>query len=139
MEYKKFGNTYIIRLETGEEVVETFKRFLQEQEIGAGFFTGLGALTGAELGFYDMDSGDYKTKEIKENIEIDSLIGNISTMDGEVIVHPHIVVSNSQMKTFGGHFNRGEVSATVEIHLVQLEGELERKHNKKLDLNLLDL
>ena len=32
MEYKKFGNKYVMRIDKGEEIVDTLKKFCQDEK-----------------------------------------------------------------------------------------------------------
>ena len=44
MKYRKVEDGYLLRLEKGEEVVETLTAFIKNQKIQAGFITGMGAV-----------------------------------------------------------------------------------------------
>lgn len=43
------------------------------------------------------------------------------------------------MKAIAGHLKEGKIAATCEIILVKLNASIERKHDKFIGLNLLDL
>ncbi len=45
-------------------------------------------------------------------MEITSLVGNISQMNGEVYLHIHINLANEENKVFGGHLTSAIISAT---------------------------
>ena len=59
----------------------------------------------------------------------------------EIIVHPHIVVSNEKSEAFGGHLMKGSfVGATAELVIVEGVGvKLLRAFDEKTKLNLLKL
>ena len=44
MEFRKFGNKYVVRMDRPEEVVSTLKQFCQAQGITLGWIMGIGAL-----------------------------------------------------------------------------------------------
>ena len=136
MEFNKFGNKYIIRLDKGEEIVETLKQFCREQNITLGWINGIGAVNKAKIGLYKVDEKQYYSVELSGNHEITSLFGNISTMNGEVYLHLHINLSDAEYKTHGGHLNYAVISATGEIMIDVIDGTVERQFNDEIGLNL---
>ena len=50
MDYRRFNNTIVLRLEKGEEVIETIKNICIKEEIKAGTITGLGASNDITIG-----------------------------------------------------------------------------------------
>jgi len=72
-------------------------------------------------------------------LEIVSCMGNISSKEEtELVVHGHIVVSDSGGNAFGGHVLPGcLVDATVELVLVEVEsGTLRREFDAQRNLYL---
>lgn len=137
MEYRKFGNKYIIRIDKGEEVVEILKKFCKEHTIKLGSITGLGATNRVTIGLFEAQSKKYFSKELTGNHEIAPLYGNITTMGGEVYLHMHVNLGNDEHKSFAGHLNSAFVSATVEVIIDAFEGEVDRKFSDEIGLNLL--
>jgi hypothetical protein len=136
MEYKKFNNKYIVRIDKGEEIVETLKKFCEKNNIKLGVITGLGATNNAKVGLYNTEEKKYYSKELTGDYEIAPLYGNISTMDGEFYLHIHANLCNQENKSFGGHLNSAIVSATFEAVIEIIDGEVEREFNKEIGLNL---
>ncbi len=137
MEYKKFGNKYIIRIDKGEEVVDTLKKFCVDNKIRLGTITGLGATNKVTIGLFEAQSKKYFSKELIGNHEIAPLYGNITTMNGEIYLHLHVNLGNEEHKSFAGHLNSAFVSATVEVIIDSIEGEVERNFSDEIGLNLL--
>ena len=52
MDFKRFGDKYIVRLDKGEEVVETLTEFIKDEDIKLGRVTGIGAVDFAEIGLF---------------------------------------------------------------------------------------
>ncbi len=50
MEYRKFVSKYILRIDKGEEVVETLKKFCKEHNIKLGIITVLGTTNMVTIG-----------------------------------------------------------------------------------------
>ena len=136
MKSKKFGNKFIIRLEKGEEIVETLKKFCKDNGINLGTVSGIGATNNAVIGLFDAENKEYHSKNFTGNHEIAPLLGNISTMKGEVYLHIHANLCDSYHESFGGHLNSAIVSATFEAVIDVIDGEVERKFSNDVGLNL---
>ena len=138
MEYKKFNDTYVLRLNKGEEVIESLKELCSKEEIKLAEITGLGASNLVEIGLFNVNTKEYKTKLFEGMFEITSLVGNATRKDGEVYLHLHINFGNEAGNAFGGHLVRARISATGEIIVREIEGEVGRKFSDEIGLNLLD-
>ena len=88
MEYRKFGETYVLRLEIGEEIITQIKKFCIKHGIGSGRVTDIGVVRRAKISYFNLASGDYLHREVSGNIEITSLMGSISIMEGEPFPSP---------------------------------------------------
>lgn len=139
MRFKRFGNKFILRIDKGEEIVETLKRFCKENSIKLASITGIGATDKAIIGILDLSTKKYSSKEFKGDYEITNLSGNITTMNNEPYIHLHITLGDSKQRAFGGHLNSAVVSATFEAVVNIIEGAAEREFSKELGINLIRL
>ena len=139
MKSKKINNTYFIRLERGENIIETLKNFCYRNKIKCGYFFGIGALDEVELAHYIVENKKYTSKTLKQPLEITNMNGNITTMNKEVYLHCHITLSDEKMNAIAGHLKEGRISATCEIVLVRLNATINRKHDDFIGLNLIDI
>ncbi|NLV75966.1 MAG: DNA-binding protein [Tissierellia bacterium] len=136
MEFKKFDSKYVIRLEKGEEIVESIKKLCEKEDIKLGTISGIGATNRAVIGLFETNTKEYHSKELTGDMEITSLVGNISQMNGEVYLHIHINLANEENKVFGGHLTSAIISATGEIVIDVIEGVVDRKFDEEVGLNL---
>lgn len=139
MLYKRFNDKYFVRLEKNEEIIEELTRLCNKEGIKAGSIQGLGAAGRVVIGLFDPGEKEYHKVEYQYPMEITSLIGNISTKDGETYLHCHINVCDSEMNVRGGHLNECVISATGEIIVTVVEGTVERKFSDEIGLNLFVL
>ena len=137
MKFKKFGNKWVVSVNIGEEVVESLKKFCEDNKIKLGTISGIGAVKKATIGFYNLETKKYYPKELNGDYEITSLLGNISTMGREVYLHLHINLADSTYNTFGGHLNSAVIGGVGEFIIEEIDGEIERGFNKEVGLNLL--
>jgi len=137
MKHKKLKEVYVIRLKTGERIVEKLVEFCAKAKIEAGYLSGIGTCRGAELGFFDWQTKKYSFKKFKGDYEITSFDGNISLFNGRPFLHAHIVLGDRHFHSWSGHLKEAEVLATAEIFLTKLKGKLRREKSKPSGLNLL--
>jgi predicted DNA-binding protein with PD1-like motif len=112
MKFKKFGNKWVVSINIGEEVVETLKKFCKDNQIKLGTINGIGAVKGATIGFYDLETKKYYPKELNN-------------------------LADSNYNTCGGHLNSAVIGGVGEIIIEEIEGEVERGLNEEVGLNLL--
>ncbi len=130
---------YLLRLERGEEVLETLKRFAAKERLSGASLTGLGATDDVTVSFYDLQERAYRPRRRTGCIEILSLTGNIAWRGDEPIAHVHLVAAHETEGAFGGHLVSARVSATVEIQIEPYATRLERALAPEIGLPLLDL
>lgn len=136
MEYRKFDNHYVLRLEKGEEMILKVKELCEKEKISLGTISGIGAANKIEIALFNTETKEYKTS-IKEGMfEITSLLGNITCKDKEVYLHCHISFSDTSLNTFGGHLVKAYISATCEIVITKIDGKVNREFDENIGLNL---
>jgi len=139
MKYKQTNNKVAVRIDKGEEIVETIKKLCKNLGIKTGTITGIGATNKCIIGFLNTKTQKYQSKEFIGDHEIAPLIGNISTMNGDVYLHLHINICNAEQKSFGGHLNSAIVSVTFEAIIDIIDGEINRIFDETIGVNLMDI
>lgn len=137
MEYRQFGEQYVIRIQKDEEIMEQLKLLCEKENITLGTVQGLGAAKEVEIGLFNTETKEYKTTILKGMFEITSLIGNITRKEDSVYLHCHINISDESLMVKGGHLVRAVISATGEIIVTKIEGNVNRKMDETIGLNLL--
>jgi predicted DNA-binding protein with PD1-like motif len=85
--------TFVVVLETGEEVMSCLQQFVSEQNICAAQLTAIGALSDAVLMYFDWAKKDYVSIPVREQVEVASLLGDVAEApSGKPAVHAHLVV-----------------------------------------------
>ena len=115
MDYRRFGNKIIARIDRGEEILEKVKEIALKENIKLASINALGAINSFTSGVYNVDEKKYYSNEFKGSFEIVSLTGTINTMNGDFYTHMHMSAGNDKGEVFGGHLNRAIVSATCEM------------------------
>jgi uncharacterized protein len=134
------GSGHLIRFFHRENVISGLTEIAQSLGITAGWVNGLGALAQAELGYYEIESRTYRRLAIEEDVEITSLVGNVSWVDDSAFFHLHATLGKKDFSTVAGHLFQGTAGATVEIALFSFPGiRLERRRDEEIGLNLWHL
>ena len=136
MEYKRFNKTIVVRIDKGEEMLDKIKELSLKENIKLASVSALGATNDFTVGVYKIDEKKYYSNEFKGNFEIVSLTGTINTMNNEFYTHIHMSAGNEKGEVFGGHLNRAIVSATCEMIINVIDGEVDRYHDEEIGLNL---
>lgn len=138
MEYKRFGNDLIARIDSGEEILEQVREIAQREQIALASVNALGAVSSFTVGVFDTKEKRYMANDFRGNFEIVSLTGTISTMDDKFYCHLHMSAGNEKGEVFGGHLNSAIVSATCEMVMHMIDGRVDRRFHETVGLNLFD-
>ena len=129
MEYKKFGNTLIVRLDRGEEIVERLLELARREHITLACVHGLGAADQVTVGVYFPATKEYKSNSFEGEYEIISLHGTLTTQQGQPYGHFHMSIGDEE--------GRAVISATCELVITLLDGRVERVMDPEIGLNLM--
>ncbi len=138
MIYTKSGDTFIVRIDRGEEVVSCLKVLCRKEGIRCGIISALGATDCMSISIYDTDNKVFCKQTIEKPMEITMLHGNVSTMDGDVYLHLHITTADVEGHAFGGHLNECRISATCELFIQSIDANVDRKKDEVTGLNLFE-
>jgi len=141
MDFRDMGEGFwVLKALPGEEVVGALTAFLNQARIHAGFLTGIGAASEAEIGHFDPVAKSYHKETLPGPIEIVSLTGNVSRVeDGQAFVHAHVALSLKDMSVRAGHLFRAVADPTCEVYLRALPGAVERRMVPEFGLKLWQL
>ena len=136
MEYKRFENTIVLRMDRGEEILETLKTVALKENIKLASVSAIGACDHFVAGVYSIPEQKYYKNEFNGVFEITALVGNINTMNGEYYAHLHITCADEKCNCLGGHLNEARISATCEMVINIIEGNVDRVKNPDTGINV---
>ncbi len=137
MDYRKFGDAYLVRIDKGEEIIEQILLFAEKERITLASVSALGATDDFTVGVFDLDEKKYYPHTYKGNHEIVSLVGTLTTKGGKPYQHLHLSAGNAEGNVVGGHLTKAVVSATCEMVVRLLPGSVDREFNEDLGINLI--
>jgi predicted DNA-binding protein with PD1-like motif len=139
MRYRRFGERFIVRLESGESVVQCLTEFLGQEHIGFATVSAAGAVASVRLAYWNAASHKYEDRDFDEQLEVVSFEGNASLKDDQPFLHLHAVFAREDYSTIGGHLREARVNPTMEVWLRAEDVPVRRVHEDSTGLDLLDL
>lgn len=132
------NKTYALIFETGDEVIEHLTQFAKDNRLHGSHFTAIGAFSEVTLGYFDWQKKDYKRIPVSEQVELLSLVGDVSLDEHQQpTVHAHVVIGTSNGTALGGHLLSGRVRPTLELVLMESPAHLQRRHDPESGLALI--
>jgi len=129
---------YLLRIEPNEELFESLLNFAEKYKIKSGFFYGIGASKEIEIGRYNEKKKDYDWFKFKKQLEIASLIGNLTLKENHPYLHIHASLGDKNLKTISGHLRKLIVFPTCEIMFFAFRNKIKRKYDELTNLFLID-
>jgi predicted DNA-binding protein with PD1-like motif len=117
---------YAVIFRKGDEVLSGLTDFAIQYHVGAAHFTGIGAVSGATVGWLNLPKKMYHAIHVDQQVEVLSMIGDVALYNGKPVVHAHMVFGKSDGSTVGGHLWEAHVNPTLEV-FVSVDPEPLRK------------
>ena len=137
MEYRRFGDSVVLRIQKGEEILETIKEVCAREQIALAEVSGIGAVNDVTLGVFNSEKFEYESQRFTGDMEIASCTGSVTQMNGEIYLHLHMVVGNvTKSIVHAGHLNQARISLTGEFILRVIDGQVGREYSPEVGLNL---
>jgi predicted DNA-binding protein with PD1-like motif len=130
--------TFAVILETGDEVQDCMKTFIEAEGIRAAQLTAIGAFSDVELLYFDWKAKKYHNSAIVEQVEVASLIGDVAeSPSGEPALHIHVVVGRRDCTALAGHLGQAHVRPTLEVLLTESPTHLRKRLDTESGLALI--
>ena len=139
MQYQRFDQTYMLRIDIGEEITESLEKLCEREGIRLAQVSAIGAADHAVIGVYDLREQQYHREELNGFMEIASLAGSVTEKDGKPYIHLHATLADQQHALHGGHVIALRVGATCEMFVRVLAGKVNREKDAELGINLWQL
>ena len=137
MMHRRENDTIILKVEDGEDVLETLGRIAEFYRVESGTIQwGIGMLHDIEIGYFN--GKEYEKKKYDESAEIVSFHGSIAANDPRF--HIHTSFAGRDHAVHGGHLFSAKVGplVEVEIHVVNTI-RISREINKKSGLKEISI
>jgi predicted DNA-binding protein with PD1-like motif len=131
------GPVWVVSLEPGESVGDGLLEVARQHEWMAAAVWGIGALRDPLIGYYIVEEKRYIQMQLSGDWELVACHGNLSTREGEPFWHLHVVLSDREGQTRGGHLFEARVGGAGEFVVLPLPHPMVRRKDDRTGLYLL--
>ena len=135
MDYRVFDKTIVVRLDKGDEIVKSLLEVAKKENCTLASVSGIGAIDDFSVGVFDLNKSDYDRMHYSGNHEINALMGDLTTKDGQPYLHLHITCTGPGGKVVGGHLFEAKISLTGEIFIQTVSGKADRRFDPSVGIN----
>ena len=130
---------YAIVLAKGDEVMSGLTDFARQNKVISASFTAIGAFSNATVAWFDDSKKEFRLNPINEQVELTSMIGNITLVKGQPAVHTHMSVASSDGTVRGGHVINAFVFPTLELFMTVYPTALHKERDLATGLMLIEI
>jgi len=126
-----------VRLDKGDAVIEPLRQVAEKVKITSGQIAGIGAVKEPVIGYYQIESHEYKKDRLAGAYELTNLTGVVAKKEQDTHIHAHVTLADESHRAFGGHLHQATVSAAGEFWIYHSDTPITRNYNGSLGLDLM--
>lgn len=139
MQIQRFAERAQLRLMRDERLFASIVGYAAANGIGYAALSGLGAVSWISIAYFNVETREYEVHEIEEQLEVTSLVGNITIREGKPTVHAHVTLGRRDLSVIGGHVIEAIARPTLEVWLDPQPTAITRLPDEDSGLFLMDL
>lgn len=116
------GPAHILKPSFGSDLLKELEEYVRANGINLAWLSGVGAVSRATIRYYDQSKQTWSDLELDRRLEVAGMWGNVSLLNGEPIVHLHVVLADEEGRCYGGHLGTNTTVFNLEILLTTLSG-----------------
>jgi uncharacterized protein len=128
---------FVLVFDKGDDVLATLRAFAEANAIRGASFVALGAFRSATIAYWNPVTKKYEKIEVREQVEVLSLTGNIGVDGAETKIHAHVTLGRRDGAAIGGHVLAATVFPTLEMDLVEYDETIVRGTDEETGLSLI--
>ena len=136
--YVQDGDRYVVSIDNHQDLTQALTAFCLETGILSAEVSGIGAVDSATLRFLNPATKSYVDRTFAEQMEISSLVGNVSQKDGKPYLHLHVNLGRSDYSVVGGHMLTCHINGACEVFVTRIGRRLGRRYDDETGLNMYE-
>lgn len=138
MEYTRFGNTYLLRLDKEDEILSSIRSFCRKEGVHLALVRGQGEAMDVSFSVKNRRTFAAKTVNYRGDMEMTSCTGTVTTKKGIPYLNLYAVVANPLEKfCLGGRLERGVISLNGEFIITAVHGMAERVYSPQCGTDIM--
>ena len=136
MDYRKFSDTYYVRMDRGDEIISCILELCRKENITSCIFSGIGGLSRAEIQTFIPEKGEFENDTLTGMLELVSLTGNVIT-DDDMNYYQHTHAAVAYKDENGHHMSGGHIKSLTVLYTAEIElrpvigGRIGRMYNEE--------
>jgi predicted DNA-binding protein with PD1-like motif len=127
----------IYSLRSGASVPEELVAIARGEDIATAKVEAIGGVDRLTLAYFNDKTKKYEEHKFDEFLEVTSLLGNITTKDGEPFLHAHGTFGRKDLSVVGGHVMSARVHPIMEVVVIPTDNKALRKFDEESGLNVI--
>jgi len=127
----------IYLVEKGNRIPDSLVEIAKREGIMTARVECIGAVCEVQLAFYNHQAKVYEVTKYSEEMEVNAMLGNICTMNGEPVLHMHGTFGRRDNSTIGGHVLSAIADPFLEVVITKTENNAVREYDRELNLNVI--
>lgn len=145
MEYKKFSDSFYLRCDRDDDIIDCVLSLCKKEKILSATFSGIGCCLDVSLSVINPQTLKFEPYRKTGVLEMTSINGSISSDDSDnIFIHAHAMFSykdhNNDYHSIGGHLLKATIAYTGEIVLNPVkDGVIRRQIDPKTGITVWKL
>ncbi len=127
----------IYSLGAGSKLPEDLLAIASKERIATALLSGIGGVRELTLAYFNKSTKAYEKHRFEEDLEVTSLLGNITLKEGKPYLHIHGNFGRRDLSLIGGHVDSAVVSPLLEVVLTPTRNRAVRTFDSALGLNVI--
>jgi uncharacterized protein len=127
----------IYSLKKGTKIPDGVVAIATRESIRTALVSAIGGFSKVRIGYFDQGRKKYEEHDIEEELEVTSLLGNITIKDGKPFLHVHGTFGRRDLSVIGGHVMTATVSPLLEVVITPTTNRARRVFDESVGLNVI--
>jgi predicted DNA-binding protein with PD1-like motif len=127
----------IYNLRAGSKVPDDIAALAARDKIPTALLSAIGGVGRVTIAYFNQETRKYEEHEFVEELEVTSLLGNVTVKDGRPFVHVHGTFGRRDMSVVGGHVVSATVSPLLELVVTPTSNRALRRLDEELGLSVI--
>lgn len=127
----------IYNLKSGTKLPEAIAELAARDKVSTALLTAIGGVNELCIAYFDHGTKKYENRDYHEDLEVTSLVGNVTLKGRTPFVHIHGTFGRRDMSVVGGHVVSATVHPLLELVVTRTANKALRRFDEVVGLNVI--